>query len=164
MESVKETNTHSALHNEPMYTCKHWNDIHVSQFTWFFGTKGKWTTVIREIVKSDLLTYRNTTGVPGDLIILMVFCSISPFTASDQHIRHEHRSLTYLFMHFPLPFSVYCFLSVPALGTFHFGYVNITQGNIHYWKSLANVRILVWHYLWKNCDLMDLHQIFHGFA
>lgn len=77
--------------------------------------------VITEIVKSDLLTYRNTTDITVDLIV-MVFCIILPFTASHQHIRHEHRSLTSrLFMHLPLPFSVGCFPSVLDLGTFHFG-------------------------------------------
>lgn len=41
--------------------------------------------VITEIVKSDLLTYRNTTEITVDLIV-MVFCIILPFTASDQHV------------------------------------------------------------------------------
>lgn len=80
MESLKETNTCSGFHSEPMYTCKHWNNIHVSQFTWFFSAKGEWTMVIREVVKSDLLTYWNITDVTVDLI-LMVFCSVLPFTA-----------------------------------------------------------------------------------
>lgn len=95
----------------------------------FFSTRGKWAMVTREIIKSDLLTFRNTSEVTV-VLILLVFCSALPFIAFCFRLAHQAwaQVLNFSFLYAP-PFAFFSLLfgfllffpSAPALGDFHFG-------------------------------------------